>query len=613
MKFKNWLIDNKWLCLILIIASFLRIFHADFQSLWLDEILSMKDANPSHSFNEFYDGIMFWEFIPHLYFYLLKILFQIFGYSTLVGRLFSALIGIVGVYAVYLLGKELNTKKTGLIAASIVTVNIFHIQYSQEIRPYGLLFLFTVIAFYRLSVFIRTTTLKNSLIYGFFAGLILNAHFFGFITLFSQYLILLVSLIYSEKENRKKLFLCSFYSSIITLIVFIPVYEPFIRASKINSFWLQKPGLEVYTNLFKEFFGNSEIILLIIQFVVMYYFLKLFNQKIKDFKTEKIIKYNNQTYSFIFLLIWLTVSLTIPLIKSHLDVPMILSRYLINILPVIIIIIAYGINLIKNKVVKHIIVLLFICFSLIDVFVVKNYYNTVSKSQFRELTNEIQIKNPNNSKIVCYWSWLFPYFFQNTPTSIEGKSLEDYVLGLKNNATSKDSFWYADANSRPYSLSIEDESYLEKHFVVKERLQFFDAWANYYVSKTEKISKSEINLKSFNSKNYDQEGNILLFENTILTSKTILIEKGTYELIINGLSLPETPINGENAQLKIKINGNEIGKISLSNLKNLIENKIIFNQKQSQKSKIRIIYYNDLFENEKDRNLILYSIILNKK
>lgn len=615
MNIKKIILNNMWLVFIMILATFLRIYHADFQSIWLDEILSMNDSNPDFTFKEFYDGIMFWEFIPHLYFYILKILFNVFGYYTLVGRLFSAFIGIIGVFSIYLLGKQIYNKKTGLMAASLIAVNVFHIQYSQEIRPYGLLFLFTVLAFYRLIIFIKTPTFKNAILYGLFAGLILNAHFFGFITLFSQYIILLITFIYSQKENRLNFFKYSFCSLIVTLIVFFPVYEPFIRASKINSFWVQKPSIDVYTNLFKEFFGNAEVILYVIQFIVIYYFINLFNQKKIDFKVEKLFLKNKLTFGFLILFFWLIVSLTIPLIKSHIDVPMILSRYLINILPVLILIIAIGIDLIKNKLVKIVIVIVLISFSLIDLVVVKNYYNTISKSQFRELTNDIKKKNSNNSKIVCYWSWLFPYFFQNTSIKIEGNSLENYVKDLKSEKIQKESFWYADANSRPYNLNKEQEDYLNKNFILKERIQFHDAWANYYVSKSEndfKIS-DQISIESFKPKNTDNEGNILLFENTILTSKLIQLEKGNYEIIINGISLPKEPIKNENAHLRVKINGNEVASIYLNENKYKSENKINFIQDVSQKVRVRIIYDNDIFIDNKDRNVIIYSIDLIKK
>ncbi|WP_221931743.1 glycosyltransferase family 39 protein [Flavobacterium sp. GT3R68] len=577
----------------------------------------MKNSDPKLTLKQFYDGIMFWEFIPHLYFLLLRFVFEVFGYSTLVARVFSGVIGVVGIYAIYLFAKELFNKRSGLIAAALLSVNIFHISYSQEMRPYGMLFLFTVMAFYRLVIFIKKPTILHAVYYGIFAGLIVNSHFFGFITIFSQYLILLFFLITSPKENKKTFFFYSFISGIVTLIIFLPAYEAIIRVSEISSFWLQKPGPDAFTMMFKEFFGNSEIILFIINFIVIFYVINLFKEKTENYKHETILN-NKILFSFIILFIWLFTSLVIPLLRSYLDVPMILSRYFINILPVLVLVITIGMDLIKNKLIKCIVISCFVLFSLIDLFVVKNYYNTVTKSQFRELTKEITRRNPEKSKIVAYWSWLFPYFFANTPDiTIEGNSysLKDYVAGMKSGAIKPKAFWYADANSRPYTLTVDGQAYLDKNFILKEKLEFHDAWANYYAPiAEEKINLNEnLDLSIFKPVHFDGNGNIILFENTNARSEFITLEKGNYDLIISGNSLPAKPINGENAHLKFKLNGVEIGNLNLSENTTTPEKVISFNYNKNEKVRIQFIYDNDIFEKGQDRNAIIYSLKLKKK
>ena len=615
MKINNWIKNNQWLLLILSFAAFLRLYRVDFQSIWLDEILTMNDANPKLTLKEFYDGIMFWEFIPHLYFLLVKFLFEIFGYTTVVARVFSAFIGIVGVYSMYLLAKEIFNKNAGLIAAALLTVNIFHISFSQEIRPYGMLFLFTVLAFYRLVIFIKKASLKNAIYYGFFAGLILNAHFFGFITLFAQYLLLLFFLIQSAKETRKTFFINSFVSGIVTLIIFLPAYEAFVRVSEIQSFWLQKPGQDAITKLFNEFFGNSELIVFVIQFVIIFYVINVF--KLKEQKADYLgILKNKLLFCFIITSVWLSVSIIIPLLRSHLDVPMILSRYFINILPAIILIISAGLYLIKNTFIKKTIITILLILSLIDLFAISKYYHTIRKSQFRELTNEISQKNPDNVKVVAYWSWLFPYFFQNNPAiQIEGKSLEDYVKGLINNTIKKEPFWYADANSRPFSLSEDQQKYLNENFDLIEKLEYHDAWANYYEPKNavKMLDTENLDLKIFKPVSFDGNGNMMIFENSNIRSSFVFLEKGSYKLIINGNSLPEKPINNENARLKVKINGNEIGNFELSEFKNKSENSFKFIHKSEEKIRIQLIYDNDLAQNNLDRNIVIYSIKIIKE
>ncbi len=618
MKIIKWFKGNYWLTIILFTAIFLRIYHVNFQSIWLDEILSMNNSNPTLSMKQFYEGIMFWEFIPHMYFLILRFVFDLFGYSASVARIFSAFIGVFGVYSIYLFGKELINKRTGLIASALVCVNFFHISYSQEIRPYGMLFLFTVLSFYRLVIFIKKPTISNGILFGLFTGLYLNCHFFGFITLFSQCLLLLFFLIKTPKENRNKFFGFCIVSGIVALIIFSPSFEALLRVTEIKSFWLQKPGPEAFTSMFREFFGNSEMVIFGVNLLTVYYLIHLFNEK-KNNSSNNTITNSKVVLSFTILSTWLLISLIIPLIRSYLDVPMILSRYFINILPVLIVAIAIGINFIKNDLIRTIVISYMVLFSILDLFVVKKYYNSVTKSQYRELSEEIIKRNPDKSKLVVYWSWLFPYFFQNEPQiKIEGNSLDEYVNGMRSGAILNKSFWYADANSRPFEISPENQIYLDANFNLKEKLEYYDAWANYYVSKNQDFEvkkeelKNTLSLDMFSPVNLNEKGNLVLFENANLKTEPINLENGNYELLINANSLPEKPINGENAHFKIKINNNEIANYYLSENSNNQSKTIIFSSKNNEKSKFELIYDNDVFENGKDRNAIIYSISLKK-
>jgi uncharacterized membrane protein len=448
MKLVNWFKENYWLSIILFLGAILRFYHSDFQSIWLDEAYTMIDANPKLTLKEFYDGILYLEFMPHMYFFLLRIIFEIFGYSTEVGRIFSAVIGIFGIYAIYLLGKELFNRRSGLIAACLLAVNGFHIFYSQEMRPYGMLFLFTILAFYRLSIFIKSATVKNAIFLGAFAGLLINSHYFGFFTIFAIYLIVLFFLIKTPKEYQKKFFINAFISGLVLILFFLPTIQVLLKVNTINSFWMQAPGPNALTLMLQEFFGTSELILFLIQFIIVFYALQLFKQRITSYTSENIVK-NKIIYSFIILFTWLFISLIIPLVRSYLSVPMIFSRYFVNVVPAIILIIAFGIELIRSKLIKGIVISCFILFSLIDLIVVKNYYNTPTKSQLREVTTQIINKNKEGAKVVTYWTWILPHFFENTPhIKLDGlsQSLEEYVNGMKSGKYPLKQFWHVDFN-----------------------------------------------------------------------------------------------------------------------------------------------------------------------
>jgi uncharacterized membrane protein len=614
MKILYKLKDNYVLIIILFLASILRIYHADFQSIWLDEVLTMNNSNPNHSLNELYKSVLFWEYIPHLYFYLVRFSFELFGYTTLVARLLSAIIGVFGVYAIYLLGKEIYTKKAGLIAALFLSVNVFHISYSQEIRPYGLLFLFTTLSFYRLLIFIKHNTVRNAVYYGIFTGLIINAHFFGFITIISQCILLLFILLKMPKAIRFQFFKLALISGITTVIIIAPGYAAIQRMFEINSFWLAPPKLDVYTTMFKEIFGNSEMLLFGIFLLFTFYIINVFSQK--DEKSTFINLINNKIlFGFIILFVWIISSLLIPLIKSYLDVSMIINRYFISIVAIFMLVLAIGTELIQNKLVKTIVITYVVLFSIVDLFVVKKYYTVPSKTQLRELTNQIKEKNSNHSKIVVFWGWIFPYFFQDdSQVKFQQNSLDEYVNDMRTGKIKPSSFWYADANYRPYTVTPENEVYLQENFNVNEKIDLYDAWARYYVSKIEpKIDFNQnLDLSLFSPAQYDSNGNMMFFQCANARTPFMELDKGEYDLMIEGNSLPAMKINGENAHLKIRINGKDIDQYYLSEDLNTKFHSIPFSH-SGGKIRIQLIYDNDFSKDNLDRNVIIYSIKLKKK
>ena len=136
-----------WLTAILIITAFLRFLALDKQSLWLDELHTMNEAAPALTLKEMFSYLTCCDQHPPLYFLFEKLLFSVFGHTSLVARSFSATLGVGSVWLMYLLGKELSGKRLGLIAAAITCVNYYNILYSQEARDYIMAFFFAALSF----------------------------------------------------------------------------------------------------------------------------------------------------------------------------------------------------------------------------------------------------------------------------------------------------------------------------------------------------------------------------------------------------------------------------------------------------------------------------------
>jgi mannosyltransferase len=617
MKYLNFLKENKFIIGILLIASFLRLYKLDFQSPWLDELSTILVSDPDLTNSRTHELIMNREGFPHLYFLTLKFLCDIFGHTILVLRLFSVFFGILSVYLMFLFVKELINKKAGYISGLLLTVNFFHIYHSREARAYALLVFFVILASYRLVKFIKNISLKNAILLGITAGLIPNAHPMGLLNILVIYLTLLFVIFYEKDlKQRFQIFKLSFLAGIFTILAFLPAYPLISKVSEIKSFWIPEASFETILQAFVELLGGS-------LFISYIYFGALFLFFIITIYKLFIKKENQQlnTLILVLTLVWLLINVGVIVAKSYLDVSIILNRYFIGTLPLFIMVLAYLITSIKQNTVQIILITIFSVYSLYYLFYEKSYYTEISKSEYVKITKELSDKNVNNDKIYSAYGFVLNTMFKNTPSYnlVTEMTFENYVKSLRNNAINKESFWYIDGNFRPYSLSKEDENYLEENFELDYDLNnYYDTWAKHYSLKHEEknlvMNSNEIKffLNEFKPSIQDEKGSLYMFQNGSVTSKEVNLYEGKYELIINANSLPEQKVNKENAHISIKIADKELINYFLSEKKSESEKKIQFEINSKQKASFQISFDNDLTVGKLDRNVIIYNLILRK-
>lgn len=616
MKILNFLKKNVPLIIILIVGSILRFYHIDFQSPWLDEVLTLKETSPEMPFNEFINQVLLREGMPHFYFFLLRLLNNIFIYSSYTARMFSAIIGVLSIYSIYVLGKTIYNKNVGLTATVLLAINWFAILYSQEARPYNLLLLFTIISFTRLVCLIKKPSNKNAVLFGIFIGLVVNAHMIGLLTIFSQYLILLFIYIITKKDQKRSLFKYGLVTFITFIIVALPTYKMFLKVTAYKSGWLTLPGADGFTIIFHDFFGKTELLYVIFSSMIIFFIFKLFNEKNVKLNNNEILN-NNIIFSSIVLFTWMFFSILLPIIKSYTSEPMITTRYFIAILPALLISISIGIQLIKNDISKALLIACIVAFSLTDLFLVKDYYNTITKAQFREVSNFVVEKNKNKDKIVSAYGWIISYFFGHDKSigTIE-LPLSEHINLMLTDPKAKDSFWYFDGNYRPFNVNDQERLFLEQNFILDYSIEKYDCWARHYRLKNEKPNKIELTTslshKEFTPYTADNQGNLLIFQNSTISSKLLILEEGKYEFKLEANSLPEIPIDNQNAHVVVKLNEKKIGEGFLSEKTQNKSKTYTFTISDKTPKIISISFDNDLSKDGLDRNVIIYFIQLKK-
>ena len=377
LKFQeNNLLIYAFVFLMILLGYVFRFYNINYENLWLDEIYSFWVTDPNLSFTETYLRVQLTESIPFLYYFLLKICNKIFGYDPMVGRCFSAFFGFLSIFSIGMLCKKLTRNNSYLFTTCLISLNIFLIANSQEMRVYiftfflvslSLIFFFNLLKEVKVKIFT-----VNFLLFTFFTLLAIVSHPFAIIILISIVFFIIIDYLFFLKIHHKVNISLIMIS--IPAIVFLYHYFSYVSLSNVG--WLEQPTIKFLTDFyFSKFFGSRllGIIHLLTLVVLLYYFRKKI-RKIKE---------------IIFLFILLFLSYFIPLVYGYLINPIIFPKYIIFALIPIILIISVLIFFIENKTMRNFV---------ISLLVLINFANHFTESTFKQFFSEKQRFNPNFEK-----------------------------------------------------------------------------------------------------------------------------------------------------------------------------------------------------------------------
>lgn len=347
------------LALIIISAIFLRFYNYNLQDFWWDELVAFLNVDPSlslketflraHSFTIGTDLSYDYAENANFYFYVYKFILGIFSYTPGVGRIITASLGVLVVLISIIIYKIFIGKN--IIPFSIlVAFNYYLVIQSQEFR-YNIFFCFISLAciFFFFSLINQKTFInKKATKFFYFLTLFLTlwTNVFGFIIYFSQ--------LFTLYLKDKKILLNNIIFYLIVFIFYLIVnFKQLINFSNISYFPVPNKQLEFFIDYdFKYFFGS-----IVSGKIFLVTFLALFLFNIRKILVGRI--------EIIFLFILLFSSYFLPLLYSLISKPILQTRYLIYLVPVIIILLVFMIELQKKKYLQAIIssILILICTS----------------------------------------------------------------------------------------------------------------------------------------------------------------------------------------------------------------------------------------------------------
>lgn len=305
---------------ITFLGAALRLYHLGAKSFWFDEGASVGIARL-----DWYDfARLLWrrEANMSLYYLLLRGWLH-FGHTEAFIRGLSVLFAVATVPAIYLLGRRLFSGRAGLIAAGLLSVNSYHLRFSQEARCYPLLvFLCTLSSLYFLESVHGTSRARHAVS----GALSVYAHFYAGLLLAAQW----ISLRLLDREDSRPSKPPA-WRWIALLILPVAVFVVTTGAGPLS--WLHRPGPKDIWELATFLTGNGGPAL------VAAYIIACLAAILPVLRTLKRKRVPWEIWRYRFLLLWLLFPPVLILLVS-LARPLFLPRYFLFCLPALVLLAA---------------------------------------------------------------------------------------------------------------------------------------------------------------------------------------------------------------------------------------------------------------------------------
>jgi 4-amino-4-deoxy-L-arabinose transferase-like glycosyltransferase len=124
-----------WVTALALVAFAVRVLRLDFQALWWDEGWTVYFATADIPAMVARTAV---DIHPPFYYLILHLWTSITGVSAFSVRLFSVMVGTLAIPLVFVVGRRLFGRQSGVLAALVMTLAPFDVYYSQEARMYAL-------------------------------------------------------------------------------------------------------------------------------------------------------------------------------------------------------------------------------------------------------------------------------------------------------------------------------------------------------------------------------------------------------------------------------------------------------------------------------------------
>ena len=208
------------------------------RGLWLDELTSVYQARLS--FRSMIDLLYSTDNHPPLHDIVMWLQIRLVGDSELALRLPSIVIGAATVPVLYLLGRELYGRRTGLIAAGLFAISPVGVWYGQEARMYAIFMFLAAVSTLAQVRALRRGARRDWVLFTLAAALLVYTQYFAVFFVGTQHLVFLIEVIRRRRGNDPRPLLKPWLMSLGVQALLVAPLVPFAAHQFANN---QRAGL----------------------------------------------------------------------------------------------------------------------------------------------------------------------------------------------------------------------------------------------------------------------------------------------------------------------------------------------------------------------------------
>jgi mannosyltransferase len=368
-------------CVLAAIALSLGFVDLGAKSLWLDEAIGVERAANQDLLSALFGGHNMGLYTVLLHFWI-----RMFGDSETAARSLSVCFAALCVPAVFLVGRRLFDRRTGLIAAVVLVPNAFLLSWAQQARSYTLLILLVTLSSYFFLGELEQPSWTNRLLYVVSSALAVDAHYFGAFVVAAQLLTVLVL-------RRRGAFTEEWLGvGVAIALLCLPEVHNMLRRGAEPLSWISRPRAVSLYRVSLDLAGGSRLVLAILIAACLFAVVRAV--VVSDPSRES------------FLATWLLLPILISFAASFVQ-PMFVSRYLAVSLPALVLLAARGLAKLPVPALAAIGVLAVVWASGGQVSV---WYGTPGQEDWRNATRFVLASTRAADTVVIYpRAWVTPF------------------------------------------------------------------------------------------------------------------------------------------------------------------------------------------------------------